>query len=87
MGSVVWDQSFSEGLQDRVDAFLGDPSRRELLPLFVECGQCVYGARSAGSDQFFPSNGTRLTHKDRNLFVVELEHAWRRLDAVPEADT
>ena len=58
-----------------------------MLPLFVECSQCVYGARSAGLDQSFSTGRTDLSHKDRYLLVVELEHAWLSLDAVPEADT
>ena len=58
-----------------------------MLPLFVECCQSVHGARFAGGDQFLPSDGARLTHENRYLLPVELEHSWCCFDTVPEADT
>jgi len=63
------------------------PSRSELLPLLVECGKRVDGARSASLDQSLPSDRTGLTHEDRYVLVVEFEDAWRRFNAIPKADT
>jgi len=63
------------------------PSRSELLPLFVECGKRVNGARSASLDQSLPGDRTGLTYEDRYVVVVEFEDAWRRFNAVPKADT
>ena len=65
----------------------GNPLRSELFPLFVECGQRIHGARSAGVDQSFSTDRSHLTHEDRDVLVVEFEDAWCCLKAVPEADT
>jgi hypothetical protein len=47
----------------------------DLFALFVERGQSVHRARSAGLDHLFPSYRTDLTHENGDVFIVQLEDA------------